>query len=653
MRTFPSIGHTQHPVTHSLNASALALVLAATVSFPVFAADSTSTGAPGANGVPGKNGSAGKGGAVNLISHDLNNSAIATAGNGGNGGVSSPKAAAGNGAKGGEAKSVLTLKGQNYVSDEGFVRIYGTVTATGGNGGNGGLGPVLGNGGAGGLANAKSLDYGSSVMGDFYPDVLTQTTVNGVGGNGGAGKNGGAGGGSTTSNAEFTEFPSTQDTTSRGGTGGNGLNQGGNGGNAVAAITSNKTYAETHGASALAIGGNGGDSAIGLNGNGGKATATVQAPLAVGIRGDYDPIYTTAKAVGGNSGVGTVASPGQPSGNGGDAFATAASHILVGRDSGDKFLAATAQGGNGTSRGGNAVATAINIAENYGNATSVATGGGGKIAGAAVATSTVDSYGTDAIAAATAKFAGPFVKQVVTTASITTVNDDPEFPTLPYHETLYAQSRVGDTTNLVATTPQPVGTKYQEVKAAAPTAQEAAQFLAGNSQIQTTFTAGEVWGIGEFKTGRDIYGGIATASYVFDTKTAAHNGDLWLGLLDATIAPHSSQNSFGFNVTSGNTTLFSRHFSATDFLTYFDDNPIDLGAWKSLVGSDGLFKLDISFAGSTSGLDFAFGNAPAASAKAAALESSVPEPSALVLVCAGLLGLMISRKKSSATCLAS
>lgn len=58
---------------------------------------------------------------------------------------------------------------------------------------------------------------------------------------------------------------------------------------------------------------------------------------------------------------------------------------------------------------------------------------------------------------------------------------------------------------------------------------------------------------------------------------------------------------------------------------------------------NGLFTLNVSFAGTTSGFDIVFGSAPAAATSLAAT-ASVPEPSTLALLLAGILGIAVARR---------
>ncbi|MDB6061950.1 MAG: hypothetical protein JWM78_2053 [Verrucomicrobiaceae bacterium] len=655
MRTVSSIHRKRHPVTQMLGTSALALVLASSA-ITVSADDDTdpdnviSTGAPGVNGQSGKNGAAGKGvnaavTSTNIYTSayaDFRTSATVTAGKGGNGGPSTAKVAAGNGAKGGDGKASVTMQNQIQQPNYPEITIHEDVSVRAGDGGDGGIGPVQGKGGAGGFANAKAVDRNVdqtySEANHTEAEVVDVLSVSGVGGNGGAGRDGGAGGGSTSSSFAATTINTQSSSSAHGGSGGNALNQGGVGGNATADVSASAHSYNywPEGAHATAIGGNGGTSATGLNGDGGRAVATVSGG-ATGPHGG-DPVSLNAQAIGGNSGTGLGS--GLASGKGGDASATV---TAISREY-FRWLGAApiaiAQGGNGVTRGGNAISSATSSADDGGIATAKASGGGGKIAGAAIATASVNNREAfSPSVTATANFAGPFVKQVITSAT-----SDP----LPYDDlgdgfsnvsALYAQSRVGDTSGILAQAPQPPNSKYLSIQAAAPTSVEATQFLAGNS-LSTTFAAGEVWGIGGFKSGMGSSGSFsATASYLFDTKAVKNPDDLWLGVLNTNYFGR-----FEFSVASGGNTVFDRSFTSADF----NGNAIDLGDWDSLVGSDGLLKFDISFSQLSYSTDFAFGNAPAASAKAAALESSVPEPSALVLFCAGLIGLAISRKKSSA-----
>ncbi|MDB6061949.1 MAG: hypothetical protein JWM78_2052 [Verrucomicrobiaceae bacterium] len=615
-------------------AHALALT-ALTCCLPALAADVANTGAAGANGASGlhgKPGGSGGDGQATLLSSDHLNTASAAGGIGGNGGSSFLIFPSGAGGKGGKATVDLQSAGQADFEED----TDGSAIATA-------IGGAGGNGGAGGAAQAR----GSA---GEHPDLFNNTPnfsllVNATGGKGGNGLNGGAGGASTaTGNFIAPSDQATVQTTSLGGAGGSAILQGGKGGSAIAhsQYDSGGQPAFNH-SNAIAIGGNGGGSSSGRNGNGGAAIATADGKRA--SRGEGVQVEATAK--GGASG-GTV-NPLSPRGNGGDAYATATAAAF--NLPTDASATSTAQGGDGVARGGNAVASAVSSAPVGGTAHAQATGGAGKNAGAAIATSTAtndDGFGTP-MASATAISQGSFVRKVDVQAAITEPFT-PE-PDRFFAGTVYAQARVGDTTGILAAAPNATQNPGLVARASAPTAAEASVALAGNTTVAQTFAAGSVWALGDFGTVNsgdsagtpvtNIFENIhATSSYTFDISgignpqqlTSQH---LWLGLLDSDL-PADSIGNFHFSIAGGGQALFDHDFTGSDFLNFFDDRVFDLGSWAALAGADGLLQLDVAFAGDVSGIEFALGTNG----------NAVPEPSMLMLFGAGLVGLLMARKRS-------
>ncbi|MDB6061947.1 MAG: hypothetical protein JWM78_2050 [Verrucomicrobiaceae bacterium] len=601
-----------------LSSATVALILSAAV-MPAFAVDATdvgAAGAAGASGVLGKAGGNGKNSQAGLGSSDFFNNVKATGGQGGNGGSSLPLLPGGNGGKGGAASATLQTGNQDFPTDI-ESQGAGTVAATGGKGGNGGSGLLPGNGGAGGAAAAQGTDTGTT---NFDSLASSSLQVDASGGAGGSGRNGGAGGASTaqsTINLQTTTGASSS-ATAQGGVGGNAVLSGGKGGsaNADASLTAFSYPSDSY-VTAVAKGGNGGNSATGLNGNGGAATATSGGDF---YARDFG-LTSSATAVGGASGLGGL--PLQ--GNGGDAIATA---------SGSAHNAAyinsqsSAQGGDGVLRGGNAIANASASADMFGNASAQASGGAGKQAGAAIATATVSNGFLDTTANAVANYTGAFVRQVSARGETFAVENQTA-------STIYTQARVGDTSSIMTAAPAPAADTSLIARAIAPTKAEAATALAGNTTLKNAFAGCSVWGLGEFGTGGGLFDfNSASTSYTFDINTLADPQHLWLGLLDSNL-PSATTGNFHFSIAGEGTTLFEHDFTGSDFLSYFDDRLFDLGTWKNLVGSDGLFNLDVSFSGYVPKIDFAFGERAEASA--------VPEPSALMLIILGVLGLWISR----------
>jgi hypothetical protein len=605
---------------------------------PVFAADVSETGASGssgATGTVGQPGGNGQGAAVLLNNSDFLNTAIATGGQGGSGGVSLLLfVPGGNGGAGGNAS--VQQKSSNFPIPE-FESEVGeaTIAATGGDGGNGG-GLIPGNGGAGGAADALSnVDVAT---GGPEGAILQTTAVSGTGGNGGAGRNGGAGGAGTAVGTLIGQSNgSSVLTNAQGGAGGAAIINGGRGGDANAtSFYSGGGQPADQFVRAEAVGGNGGNSMLGLNGDGGNAVAD-----ASGRHGSRDlGVRVTANARGGDSGTYTL--PFVLQGNGGTAFASAAAEssnfpVTARAD-------ARAQGGNGVFRGGDALASA-SVRGPFAGAQALAAGGAGQQAGAAIATAvTHDDYYGVIDSSATATSADKFVRSVTVNASV--FQDFDAESTVA--ATVFSQARAGDTSAIAALAPTPTVESGVVARAAAgPTAAEVAASLAGNPVIAAQAAAGSVWGLVDFtpviESGEDgavnPYDSIgATAAFTFDVSQRAPS-NLWLGLLDASL-PADAIGNFHFSLAGEGSTLFERDFSGSDFLTYFDDRLFDLGDWSGLVSSDGLFDLAVTFSGGAQEMvpeiRFAFGDTVEGS-------SAVPEPSALAMLLTGLLGIAVAR----------
>jgi hypothetical protein len=623
-----------------------ALLFALTTFFSAvaFAEEIIDTGAPGTNGASGflgKPGANGGSGHVAINSTDIDNAITASGGKGGNGGAGLLLLPGGKGGAGGAGTAQLVSGGQDFPPDS-EISSSGKVTAAGGDGGNGGAGLIKGDGGGGGAAQAAGTESGNADV--FGTTPVFSLLVNAAGGKGGSGLNGGAGGGSAASSL-FTAVNggATVVGTALGGAGGNATLKGGKGGNASAESSYDAVgQPSDNSVTAKAIGGTGGTSGLGLNGNGGTATAAARGSHA--SRGGE--IVVSAEAVGGNSG--QTINPLASRGNGGDAFAeatAAARNLPV-----DATALSKATGGDGMLRGGNAVATAIQSSAVGGNnASADASGGSGKAAGAAIATASAsndDGFGiTTSISAA--HYAGKFVRAVNVTARTSEAFRPQDF--VP--GVAYTQARVGDTSGLLASAPAPTDAHGVAARAAAPAAAEAHAALADNPTAATAFAGGSVWGIGDF-SGRSIAEGedghlfeafdslTAISSYTFDISAIANPQHLLLGLLDSDLAGDSIGN-FHFSVAGEGTTFFEHDFGGADFLSFFDDRVFDLGTWANLVGTDGLLNLDVAFSGYVPEIEFAFG------AGAAGVPTAVSEPSALALLLAGTLGLLLSRNRQA------
>ncbi|MDB6061948.1 MAG: hypothetical protein JWM78_2051 [Verrucomicrobiaceae bacterium] len=636
MRLRPVNALPQQPLAkgkHSF-ATDLRLKAGAALPFHVLAADATdngAAGATGASGVIGKVGGSGQAAQAGLASSDFTNTVSTSGGKGGNGGASFPLLPGGNGGKGGAAAATLNTAGHVFPTDA-SVQVIDSVTARGGAGGNGGAGLIAGKGGAGGTATANGANAGAA-SGETAVDFASQ--INAIGGNGGAGITGGAGGNGNAVGSQIpgsTTASSTTTAQAQGGDGGAAVLSAGNGGDARAAVTlgvtGNPSYSTI---TATATGGSGGASQTGLHGNGGTASAVVSSELSSGNIGTS----LSATAIGGASGSNSSASL-LLRGNGGDATATS----ISGNGNPAATFAdshAAAQGGAGAVRGGNAVSTASNRAFLSSEASAQASAGAGKLAGAAVATAQAISLGEGGIATASANSAGTFVRQV--TASGRSYDRGSSTPI-----GTYAQASVGNSDALLASVAPPSADATLTVHAAAPTAAQTAAALQGNSHIAGQFAGGSVWGLGSVDAGNptgqeesQYTFNDASISYTLDVATIANPQHLWLGLFDSNLADDSIGN-FHFSIAGEGAALFEHDFSGSDFLTYFDDRIFDLGSWANLVSSDGLFNLDVSFSGYVPRLEFAVG-------EITSLSPSVPEPSALALILAGLLSLAMSQTK--------
>lgn len=624
--------------TRLFSSRLLACAIASTA-VPAFAADVSDIGAPGSPGsigLVGRPGGNGQNAGAILTSHDFFNTVAATGGKGGNGGASLLLVVpGGNGGTGGTATAhqrSANMPFEAFVDSEGAA----TVTATGGNGGNGG-GLIRGDGGAGGVADAFSRVNAAAggALGSF---ILQSTNVNGVGGKGGTGRNGGAGGNSKA--LAILTGPSDGSSIaarSQGGDGGAATFNGGRGGNA-SAVTSYDGGGQPSDNFVVseAVGGDGGNSLLGRNGNGGHAVAN-----ASGRHGSRDlGVSVSANARGGDSGAGGTALPFSQQGKGGNAFANAIAEAVNFPTSAQAD--AHAQGGAGVVRGGDAVASATALGP-FAGSSAVATGGAGRQAGAAVATSiTSNDYFGFVDASATATSADKFVRDVVVNASV-----GQDFETsLPVPATVFTQARTGGTSAVIARAPAPAVEPGVVARAAAgPGAAEVTASLAGNTAIAGQAATGTVWGLGDFATNAfDGEGGIvnpfdsidATTTFTFDVSQRAPS-NLWLGLLDSSL-PADALGEFHFSLAGEGSTLFEQNFSGSDFLTFFDDRLFDLGAWSSLVSSDGLFDLAVTFSGVVPEIRFAFGDTTGGS-------TSVPEPSVLVMLLTGLLGIGLARRR--------
>ena len=584
----------------------------------------------GTSGIPGIDrplpSRGGNGGAANAgaVSSDYVNTVTATAGSGGEGGSSTVLLPGAAGGKGGNATANLTAQGQIFEEGGPFlVHLINIVSASGGAGGDGGSGLIPGNGGAGGSAFAKGIETGAVDL-EFYPEISDQLTVNASGGDGGRGLNGGAGGAAKASAIHSPTHPigsASGMARAQAGNGGDGLLLGGRGGNASATVTADlggfpaDTFED-----AIAIGGSGGTSAIGLHGNGGDARAVADGSFSARDLG----MQVTARATGGDSGGGTGFAL---RGKGGNAFATAKGeslHVAF------AYPQAFAQGGAGAVRGGDAVAYAEGFSGIMGGgASATATGGTGPRAGVALATTVSENSWLSNSATATANYSGPITRSVAASGATFALESGSVV------SRIFAQASAGNTSAYAA--PQPENATLTVRGIGAPSAAVTNAALASNSTIANTLQGGTVLGLGEFGTNvADSYDSInGTISYVFDTA-GLQADHLWLGLLDSDL-PDNTFGTFNFLVTGEGQTLFERDFSGNDFLDFFNDRAFDLGNWASLVSVDGLFDLNVSFSGYVPGIDFLIGAADGPAAQ------NVPEPSSLLMLMGGLLGLLLMR----------
>lgn len=609
---------------------ACALALASTPAFSADVSEAGAPGSPGATGLVGQAGGSGGDAAASLLNSDFFNTATATGGKGGNGGASLLLLVpGGNGGAGGKATAHQQSGDLPFVAFEDSPGAA-TITATGGAGGNGG-GLIRGNGGVGGAATALSNVDAASGEGATGAFLLQSTNVSGVGGNGGTGRNGGAGGASTAAGIFFGPSDgSSIVATSQGGAGGAATFNGGRGGDATASANYNGGGQPSDNfVVSTAVGGNGGSSVLGRNGDGGNAVAE-----ATGRHGSRAlGVSVTANARGGDSG--NHALPFAPQGNGGNAFASASAEAVNFPTSGQAD--ARARGGDGVLRGGDAVANAKAVGP-FASSQAVAAGGAGRQVGASIATAvTTNDYFGLVGSTATATSANKFARSVVVNASVT--QDFDNGSTVP--ATVFAQARTGDTTAAAALAPTPAAAPGVVARAAAvPAASEVAAVLAGNPVIAGQAAVGSVWGVGDFATRNEVESesGIvspfdsidATTTFTFDVSERSPS-HLWLGLLDSSL-PSDAIGNFHFSITGESSTLFEHDFTGSDFLSFFDDRLLDLGDWSSLVSSDGLFDLAVTFSGIVPEIRFAFGDT-------AQQPASVREPSALVLLLTGLFGI--------------
>jgi len=596
--------------------------------------DIGSTGTDGANAVVGKVGGNGGSAGATFLSSDFFNTATATAGNGDKGGTSLLLIVpGGRGGNGGNANTAINSGNQIYSYEHNQTEGGDTALSHAGNGGDGG-GLIAGDGGAGGRATASTNDTGGrtgddpntgEVFGDAPYSFNAVSTA--IGGNGGKGLRGGAGGSGDAQAQLFNPISAGNAAVARasGGNGGDAILSGGKGGSAHADATlTAHGYPADNSPLAVATGGNGGTSTTGFNGDGGDAVANAQ--------GDHYArdfgIDIRARAVGGNSGTGSLLNLAK--GNGGNASATA--NGVSGSYTGAASAYSSATGGAGAERGGYAIATAQQTSPTFGNASADAHGGTGPRAGSAVATAVSNSGYLYNSSDAVATYAGPFARQVTASANAFVLDN-------PGPSVIYTQARAGDAHDLLASAPIATNATMLARGVIATSSAEISEKLGGNTTIKTAFGQGKVWGFGELRANSDVDVDNASISYVFDVNQYANPEHLWLGLLDTSL-DESATGNFHFTVTGEGTTLFDREFTGFEFLSAFNDQLLDLGAWRNLVGVDGLFDLNVSFSGAAPDIQFAFADVSANS-------SSVPEPSTILLFLPGLIALLISKRLRS------
>jgi hypothetical protein len=127
-------------------------------SFLAHAADVTVVGTPGVNATPGTNGGPGEDAtAITAPNSDPTNTATATGGAGGTGGIANPPVRGGSGGAGGNATAIATTSTADSAGNG-----FAAATATGGAGGTGGAGDSAsftpgGSAGSGGSATSNAI----------------------------------------------------------------------------------------------------------------------------------------------------------------------------------------------------------------------------------------------------------------------------------------------------------------------------------------------------------------------------------------------------------------------------------------------------------------------------------------------------------------